>query len=83
MRIAFLVLLVAGCGKSECEDYATVYCIKYSGCIERVSQDECVASLIRGLEAARLSESACATARKKYAAMSCDAFRADFASRTR
>jgi hypothetical protein len=80
MRFICLALFLVGCGRSECQDYATVYCQKAATCITPISIEVCEKETMRGLEAQRVTEDRCKAVREQFAAMSCGEFKAAVAS---
>ncbi len=76
MKIASLFLFVVACGRSECQDYATVSCGKASLCIVPVEQRACEEATMKQLQAQRVTEDQCKTAREKISGMNCTEFKA-------
>lgn len=76
-KIAILgMLLLSACGRSECQDYTTVFCTKAIGCdvppgAATYPQAECESGLKRTLEAQRTTEAECKKAREKIVSMTC------------
>jgi len=80
MKPLILFLLLA-CGRSECADYCVATCQKSIACdapagARAASATACEEACEKGVEANRLTDDQCRTAREKFAAMSCATFRA-------
>lgn len=81
MRVFAIVLGcgLLGCGKSECQAYAEVFCDKIAACYGGItggaSRAECAEEGLKGIEAAELSEDECSDAKRAFARMSCSEFR--------
>jgi hypothetical protein len=74
MKFVFLVLVA--CGRSECQDYTTVSCGKYALCVSAVDTAACEKEALKQVQASRLTEDQCKTARERVSAMSCAEYRA-------
>jgi hypothetical protein len=80
-KLGLLFFLLASCGRSECDDYATVYCLKASSCgynqggvIVYPGRTACEKDAHDSFSANHLTEAVCASAREKVAPMTCDQF---------
>lgn len=70
------ILLLVACGKSECHDYAVVFCGRYAACVSPVDQDACIQSTLTQMDAAKTSDEQCVSIRDKVVPMTCSQFRA-------
>ncbi len=74
--ITMFLLLLSSCGRSECEDYATVWCEKYSLCVQPGSGGpECERVLLKDLRASHRTEEQCREARIGTVNISCSDLR--------
>ncbi len=81
MKLAMLIFLVfAGCGRSECQDYARIICDKLYTCFGIEDRAKCEADEERHSAALRTPEAECASLRDHIAAMTCAEIRALVAS---
>lgn len=87
MRKSLLFVFLLGCGRSECQDYATVFCSRaelcgyeQNGVIIQPSAAACEKDMPRQLEAARVTEEQCKATREKITPMNCAQFRAYLSS---
>lgn len=73
-----------GCGRSECQDYAAVFCSKYSACVSPAPSEDamrqCEREGMRQIEAQRRTEEDCHAARLRFQDMTCADFRAFIAA---
>jgi len=67
--------VAAACGRSECQNYATVFCDKMALCYGS-AQPNCEAELIARVPAYKLTEETCENARETIESMTCTQFRA-------
>jgi hypothetical protein len=76
-----ILLLAVGCGQTECQKYATVYCGRAAQCgyvmdgvTVRPATDECEKAAVKAFAAANITEEQCTAANAKVLAMSCADF---------
>jgi len=69
------LLLLSACGRSECDDYATLVCQKLKLCVDqRLDENYCKAELHKTMDASRATEAQCREVRVKISTMSCAQF---------
>lgn len=76
MKFVVCSLFLAACGRSECQDYATVACGKLSLCVTPVNETACEADTAKQIQAQHRTESDCKTTREKIQNMGCAEFTA-------
>mgnify|MGYP006921354434 CR=1 FL=1 len=93
MKYVLFVMMLAGCGpKTECEEYAVVYCQKAGSCgyrtendgvvtYSRVDQAKCRSEAAELIDALDVSEEDCTVSKYDVAKMSCERFWAFASSR--
>lgn len=82
--------LFVACGRSECQDYATVWCQKLATCgfstggatLEQAMKD-CEDAANKSAAATHMTDAQCKTARENVAPMTCIQFRALVAAITK
>lgn len=55
----FVVLGLAGCGPTKCDDYAEELCVFYRRCVAPVSQADCQAKQSQGFRDRHYSDAEC------------------------
>jgi hypothetical protein len=89
MKLIGVVLLfgsLAGCGRSECQDFAFIYCQKVIGCgvaAGAITMEECEKVSNETATRSRYTDKQCADGRDFIGGMTCPEFREWFASVSR
>lgn len=81
MRKLIFALFAIGCGKSECQNYATVYCNKavqcgynINGVMVRPDRTQCEKEANAQLQAQGSTEAQCTAGKTSIGTMSCEQF---------
>jgi len=84
--IAIAAFVSIGCGQTECQRYASVYCLKAGQCgynvdgaIVRPAQDECETGANKAIQASKFTEAQCTVFASGIQAMTCAQFQAQAA----
>ncbi len=84
MRMLALFFVLSGCGRSECQDYVTLYCGRVQSCLGVAGNiSVCEEAGMKQLQAARTTEETCKGWRETMQTLSCEQFRAAFARASR
>lgn len=78
-----MALMLAACGKSECQEFATVYCTKASSCgyqqgglTVHPAQSACEEQALEYWDSIDVTEGLCKSEKAKVAPMTCPQFQA-------